>query len=175
MKLMAEDGWCRLYCGDSSQYEGEADLVLTNAYAPIPSHLRSGPMIVSHSAARKARVEELVGQTLTEIGRWHRGTQAVWVANLEPRPLDLEFLAAEECEPGRGWWPLDLPLRLLNHYYMDNIPQADPHPYHGMVVWDGFMGRGTAGMACRLLNQRFVGIDIDVGRVELAKRYLGVA
>jgi hypothetical protein len=180
MKLIADTPACQLYCGDSWMYEGDADLVLTNPYGLIPVQLRSKPLILSHDAGRKAEMETFAGQALMEIGRWHRGMQAVWVANLEPKPIDLEFLAAEEFEPGRGWWPLDLPLRLLLHYGYDY--RANPQTWEGtgrdnarpLVALDPFMGRGTTGKACQILGLDFVGIDIDPERVELAKRYLGV-
>jgi hypothetical protein len=177
MKLMAEGNSCRLYCGDSSQYEGDADLVLTNAYGPIPAQLHNKPIIITNFASRKVEMEMLAGQPLAEIGRWGiEGMQAVWVANLEPRPIDLSFVGDERFEMNRGWWPLDLPLRLLLHFRYDWRPTAESTLdwVPPAVIWDGFMGRGTAGSACQLLGLHFVGIDIDPARVELAKRYLGV-
>jgi hypothetical protein len=125
-------------------------------------------MLLSGFADRLEAMQTFAGAKLTEIGRWHRGTQAVWVANLDPVALDLEFLSAEEVKTGSGFWPLDLPVRLLETF----APRCGVTP--GMTVWDGFAGRGTTGKACQLLGYRFVGVDISAERVTLAKRYLGL-
>jgi hypothetical protein len=168
LKLHAEDHWCRLYVGDSREYDrDDVDLVLTNPYGPLPDQLRSKDMILSHSVDRLDVVREWARPDLHEIGRWNTGSahgreQAVW-SNLEIQPPDLEAQAPEMFEASAGWWPLDLPLRLLLSY--DKCDR---------VVWDGFAGRGTTGRACQLLGLHFVGIDKDPARVELMRRYLGV-
>ena len=179
MQLIVDTDQIQLYQGDAADYvDNDVDLVLTHPYTPLPPHLRDKPIILSGFADRKGQMERFAGQSLTEIGRWHRAPnlQAVWVANLDPEPLDLSALMADEFAPCQGWWPLDLPLRLLEHCGFDNRLHHEfserivPAP----VVWDGFMGRGTAGRACQLLGLRFVGIDIDPARVTLARNYLGV-
>lgn len=181
MKLAADKDGCRLYQGDARQYQdgfcGDSiDLILTNPYAPLHESLHAKPMIVSSFADRKGQMEEFCCNALTEIGRWGvGGRQAVWVTNLPRVPEmglpDLSFIGEEMFEVGRGWWSLDLPLILLKHY-MYEAPRTGLDPYYAMTVFDPFMGRGTTGKACQLHHCRFVGIDIDPERVELAKRYL---
>lgn len=170
----------KLYHGDQAEFTDydAVDLILTNPYTPLPAGLQSKPMIVSNFLERKSAVEAMVGGQLTEVARWESGAleQGVWVRNLDPgpssaSPLDLSFLGSETFAQGRGWWPLDLPLRLLSRfdgYWRDEF--GIPH----CTVLDPFMGRGTTGNACRLLGLGFIGIDIDRSRVELAQRYLGV-
>jgi hypothetical protein len=122
-------------------------------------------MILTDFAQRKQLAEDRAGCTLTEVARYGMNQRtAVWVGNLEPKPVDLSFIGDEMFEPDRGWWPLDLPVRLLETFaWCDRLR-----------IWDGFMGRGTTGKACELLNHLFIGIDRDPGRVAIARRYLGV-
>lgn len=152
-----------LHCGDATAWSGTADLVLTNPYAALPPGLRGQPMIVSNFAARKSLCERYAGTALTEIGAWGRGLRnRVWVAGLATASIDLTDLVEDEEIPGRGWFPLELPLRLLRRY-------GRP----GMTVCDPFMGRGTTGKACKLLGLDFIGIDRDPARVALARDYIG--
>jgi len=153
-----------LHCGNASEWTGTGvDLVLTNPYAALPPCLRSTPAIVSNFAERKSRCEGYIGRELDEIATWGRGHRnRVWVAGLDPVPVDLSDLIEDEETPRRGWFPLELPLRLLRAY-------ARP----GMTICDPFMGRGTVGKACLLLGMKFIGIDRDPDRVELARRYIG--
>ena len=60
-----------------------------------------------------------------------------------------------------GWWPLELPMAVLEQYAQS-----------GQTAIDLFMGRGTTGKACRALGMNFIGIDQNVNRVELAFRYI---
>ncbi len=151
-----------LICGDSTGWVGTADLVLTNPYAPLPTCLIGVPALVSNFAERKGLCEVYVGAPLSEVSPWGKGWRnRVWVANMPVRLVDLTDLVEDEFEPGRGWFPEDLPLRLLKAF-------ASP----GMTVWDGFMGRGTVGKACAELGLGFIGIDRDPERVALARKYL---
>lgn len=40
----------------------------------------------------------------------------------------------------------------------------------GGVVFDGFMGSGTTGVACKLTGRRFIGIEIDEGYYDIARQ-----
>jgi hypothetical protein len=152
-----------LICGNASEWHGHADMVLTNPYAPLPQCLRGVPAIVTDFGWREERVRGFVGARLTAIGSWSRaGRNTVWVANMTGKPVDLSDLVEEEFAPGRGWFPLYLPRRLLAAY-------GRP----GITVWDGFCGRGTVGKACVEMGMSFIGIDRDPERVKLAKAYLG--
>ena len=116
----------QLYCGDARDCDdgmGGVDLVLTIPYTALPACLIDKPMILSHDLARKDKLESHVGP-LTEIGRWnvaqqikgHGAVQGVWVKGLDPVPVDLGHLCPEMFEPGRGWWPLDLPVRPVDEW-----------------------------------------------------------
>lgn len=60
-----------------------------------------------------------------------------------------------------GWFPDELVSRLLHVY-------GRP----GLVVWDGFMGRGTVGKIALRMGMRFIGIDKSLERVEMAAKYV---
>ena len=59
--------------------------------------------------------------------------------------------------------PSQKPVDLLKHaiYYTSN---------ENDVVLDSFMGSGTCGVACRALNRKFIGIEIDRKYFDIAKR-----
>ena len=169
---MAE-GDCVLICGDASTYSGRADFIFTHPYASIPVQLRELPAIINlftppgQREAREAQAMDWLDSLLAPIGSWGRGgTNTVYVSNLEVRALDLSDLVEVEIEPGRGWFPLDLPARLLD-LYADELPA-------GSVVWDGFCGRGTVGKAALQRGLRYVGIDRDEQRIHIARDYLGL-
>lgn len=144
----------RLICGDSSKWVGDADLVFTNPYGPLPKCLHGKPaiIVIKDRAGHRMRAEKWIGARLSLIGNYN--DVGVFVSNLPSFNGKLDDLEDGE------FFPLELPLRLLRHYGY-------------RIVWDGFMGRGTVGMACRMLGLDFIGIDIDPARVELARQYLG--
>lgn len=149
--------------GDCQSFVGDVDLVLTNLYAPLPQCLVGVPILVTHFANRKARCEDYVRAELIEVSAWGRNlSHRMWAANMPRIDVALTDLVEEEDTPGRGWFPLELPLRLLRTY-------AQP----SSIVCDPCMGRGTVGRACKVLGHRFVGIDIDPQRVALARDYIG--
>lgn len=152
-----------LTCGNATEWQGASvDLVFTNPYAPLPECLRGKPAIISNFADRLELCERWVGASLTVISAWGRGQRnRVWVANTYPVSVMLSDLTEEEDIPGRGWFPLELPMRLLAAY-------GRP----GITVWDGFAGRGTVGKACVALGMNFIGIDRNPERVALARSYL---
>lgn len=142
---------------------GEADFVLTNPYAPFPQCLVGLPMLVANFTDRKARCEDYVRSDLVEVSTWGRNNRCmIWAANVSLVKVDCSDLIEEEDIPGRGWFPLELPLRLLRAYVE-----------RPAVVCDPFMGRGTVGKAARMLGHRFIGIDHNPERVALAKEFIG--
>jgi hypothetical protein len=137
--------------------------VLTNPYAALPPCLLGLPMLIANFANRIERCEEYVRAPLNEVTAWGRDQRCrIWVANAPAIKVDCSDLIEEEEIPGRGWFPLELPLRLLRAY----APAAS-------IVIDPFMGRGTVGKACKMLGHRFIGIDLDPARVAKAKDYIG--
>jgi hypothetical protein len=163
---------CRLIVGEASAFAGAADFVFTHPYAPLPPQLCGLPAVLNLYAppeVAEAREEQLMewidAPVIAPLGRWGRGgNNAVYVANLPPRAVELADLVEDEFEPGRGWFPLALPERLLD-LYADHLPA-------GSVVWDGFCGRATVGKAALARGLRYIGIDRDAARIALARTYL---
>lgn len=97
-----------------------------------------------------------------EIATWGRdGRCRIWVANAPAIKVECSDLIEDEEIPGRGWFPLELPLRLLSAYV--DKPS---------VIIDPFMGRGTVGKAALALGHKFIGIDLDPERVAKARAYI---
>jgi hypothetical protein len=120
-------------------------------------------MLIANFSSRKARCEEYVRSELVEVSTWGRDRSCmIWVANAPLIKVDVSDLIEEEEIPGRGWFPLELPLRLLRAYVE-----------RPAIVCDPFMGRGTVGKAARMLGHRFIGIDHNPDRIAKAKEYIG--
>jgi hypothetical protein len=164
----------KLIQADASHWEGPAesvDLILCNPYAALPMQLQEKPAILSlyegHGSRKAVANVWAGGSGLFEIGTWGRGGRnTVYVTRLPWRQIDLRDLIEDEEIPGHGWFPLELPRRLLRLYFDFARP--------GQTVWDGFMGRGTVGRAAAELGLNFIGIDLDPDRVARARAYLGV-
>ena len=43
------------------------------------------------------------------------------------------------------------------------------------IVFDGFMGGGSTGVACVNANRRFIGIELDPGYFEIAQKRIAEA
>jgi len=159
----------RLGCGNSADYEGDADLVFSHLYGPLPKQLIGKPAIINLYGNKKAKAEEWCGAQLHEVGKWARGlTNTVYSANLSaPWQAPIFDLVEDEFEPGRGWFPEALPRSIFEMLAM----HGELRP--GATVFDGFMGRGTVGKVAGELGLSFVGIDINPERVALAREYLG--
>lgn len=154
----------RLGLGNSADYEGDADLVFSHLYGPLPPQLVGKPAFVNVYGNKREAAERWCGAPLIEVSRWGKGlTNTLYVANSPVRHVeDLTDLVEDEFAPGRGWFPEALVRRMLKW-------RLSPCS----VVFDGFMGRGTVGRICLEEGLGFVGIDIDPERVAIAREYLG--
>lgn len=155
----------KLGLGDCSAYEGDADLVFTDLYGPLPPQLLDKPAIINLVGPHKIeKARKWLGRELHPIGIWGAEKRNhVYVMNMAPKPVEIGDLVEEEIGPRQGCFPLALPVRLLGAYA----------PPWEITVYDGCMGRGTVGKAALLQHHRYVGVDSDPARVELAKAYLG--
>jgi hypothetical protein len=159
----------RLGLGDSVDYRGDADLVFSDLYGPLPTQLIGKPAIINVFGNKKARAEEWCGTSLTEVSKWGRGLTNTVYSNVHCWSVDLSDLEEDEPSPGHGWFPEDLVRRMLVSSAFNALPRgSDP-----VVVFDGFMGRGTVGKVCANVGLQFVGIDRDPERVAFAREYLG--
>lgn len=46
----------------------------------------------------------------------------------------------------------------------------EKHSSENDIIFDGFMGSGTTGVACKQLNRKFIGIELDKKYFEIAKK-----
>lgn len=162
-----------LEVGDASKWRGIADVVYTHPYAPLPRQLYGLPAVINlfHPAGRDAKdrieiaEEWLGGAKLKAIGVWgkgHRNTH--YVANMPARAVIIGDLVEDPYKPGVGWFPLELPMRVMTAYSDVFLP--------GRTVADPFCGRGTIGKAALRFGLIYAGVDIDPERVALARAYL---
>ena len=160
----------RLGLGDSFNYQGDADLVFTDIYGPLPPQLIGKPAIINCFGSKKARAEEWCGAELQDVSKWARGlTNTIYVANFNSDWAwpSVANLIEDEIAPGRGWFP-----EALVDVLLANLP-GSLRFQSALTVFDGFMGRGTVGRVARQKDMQFVGIDRDPARVTIAKGYLG--
>lgn len=64
---------------------------------------------------------------------------------------------------GNKLHPTEKPVQLME-YYIANSSNIDD------IVLDPFMGVGSTGVACKYLNRKFIGIELDNTYFEIAKR-----
>lgn len=152
----------QLIHGMGENFVGPCDLILTMPYGQLHPKLKGTPMIISGFVTRSQAYARFALAPLTLIGIWGKNKdQAVWVANTEPFVVRIGDLVEDEFAPNRGWFPLELPRRLLAAY-----------PGKKDVVADPFMGRGTVGKAVLEYGGAFIGVDRDKERVRIAQEYL---
>ena len=61
-----------------------------------------------------------------------------------------------------------------NQKPLDLIEQCiEKHSNEGDIIFDGFMGSGTTGVACKKLKRKFLGIEISKKYYDLAKKKIG--
>lgn len=148
--------------GKADQYDGgPPDLVLTNPYGPLPPVVLEVPMLVHQWVHRKAELEAWTrspASALRMVSTWNDDREAVWSINFPHEFIvDLRDLRPE----AGGWWPLELPRRLLAAYGHADI-----------VVWDGFCGRATGGQAALDAGMRYIGIDERIEALDEARAFL---
>lgn len=59
--------------------------------------------------------------------------------------------------------PTEKPVSLLTTFICNSSGENE-------VVFDGFMGSGSTGVACVNTNRRFIGIELDEGYFNIAKK-----
>lgn len=69
-------------------------------------------------------------------------------------------------------FPLELPARLISMYTFRRTKKAD---FDGDIVLDMFVGSGTACVAAKRLERRYIGIDINPYYVRTARKQVGLA
>ena len=71
--------------------------------------------------------------------------------------------SSKNCEKEFGKHPTQKPLALLKRIILASTNEDN-------IVLDPFCGSGTTGVACNVLNRRFIGIEINYEYCELAKK-----
>ena len=66
-------------------------------------------------------------------------------------------------ETAKSWHPTTKPLKLMSYLITLGSREGD-------IVLDPFMGSGTTGIACKLLNREFIGCEINKEYFEIARK-----
>lgn len=69
-----------------------------------------------------------------------------------------EFPVSSGVKGHNATFPIELPIKCLENFSKD-----------GDIILDPFMGSGTTGVACKMMNRNFIGIDINKDYIELSK------
>lgn len=72
----------------------------------------------------------------------------------------------KENTPKNGLHPTQKPVALMEYL-------IKTYTNEGETVFDGFMGSGTTGVACKNLNRNFIGIELDEKYFNIAKERIG--
>lgn len=166
MKLHHRSDFYTIYHGEAVDWPGAEpiDLVLTNPYGPLPRSLEGKPMLLHQWAHRRSELASwacVPESALQLVGSWNDDRECFWALNMPPLGgKTLGAMRGFRPEPG-GWYPLELPVLLLEMFGRA-----------GDVVWDGFMGRGTVGLAAYLRGMRYVGVEQLESHITLARDYL---
>jgi site-specific DNA-methyltransferase (adenine-specific) len=73
--------------------------------------------------------------------------------------LDVWFVRGSRSKFHPATFPEEIPKRLIKLY-----------TYQEEIILDPFMGSGTTGVACKSLNRKFIGIELDPEYFEIAKK-----
>ena len=76
-------------------------------------------------------------------------------------PSSVQFF--NNREDTRGLHPTQKPVALFEYLIKTYTNEGD-------LVLDNCMGSGTTGVACKNLNRNFIGIELDPGYIEIAKK-----
>jgi site-specific DNA-methyltransferase (adenine-specific) len=74
-------------------------------------------------------------------------------------PRDVIFIPSEKG----GLHPTQKPIALMEYMVRTYSNEGD-------TVLDNCMGSGTTGVACKRLGRNFIGIELDPGYFEIAKK-----
>ena len=95
-----------------------------------------------------------------ECAIWFTMPRAKWVFNRQDEKYQRpKFKKSIE----KGFHPTQKNLSL-----MEDLLRI--HSNDGCVILDPFMGSGTTGVACKNLNRKFIGIELDQDYFEIAKK-----
>lgn len=85
----------------------------------------------------------------------------VWMFEEEPENWNISTTPKKEKKEGNH--PTQKPMKLLERIIVASTKEND-------LVLDPFNGSGTTGIACKKLNRRYIGIEINEEYLELTKK-----
>lgn len=89
----------------------------------------------------------------------------VWKFEDEPELWNIPTTPAREKKEGKH--PTQKPLELLKRIILASTKEDD-------LVLDPFSGSGTTGVACKLLNRKYIGIEQEKDYLEMSRRRIEI-
>lgn len=102
-----------------------------------------------------------------EMGSWYVMKKAKWTFNRQDEKYQ-KMIFRYPSESGGGfkrYHPTQKNLELMKEIVAIHTNEND-------IVFDPFAGSGSTGVACKLLNRNFIGIELDKKYFEIAKERL---
>ena len=100
-----------------------------------------------------------------ECAIWFTMPKAKWIFNRQDEKYQRPLF---RCSIDKGFHPTQKSLSLMTQLLQIHSNESD-------VILDPFMGSGTTGVACKNLSRDFIGIELDEGYFNIAKKRIGEA
>lgn len=100
-----------------------------------------------------------------EMKKENGGKQMKDVWEISDEPEIWNIATTPKSEKREGNHPTQKPLKLLERIITASTKEGD-------LILDPFNGSGTTGVACKKLNRKYIGIEIDKDFLELSKNRL---
>jgi site-specific DNA-methyltransferase (adenine-specific)/modification methylase len=188
-KWVSDCGTVTLYRGDCLEILptlGKVDAVVTDP--PYGIGIASNPVRQKHAKSDWDNAPPTT--TLLDAVRAMAPVQILWGGNYFDLPPSQGFLIWDKVQPEEfslsmceyAWTNLSKPAKLFKRHVVSYKKQHPTQKPIELMEWcvkwagspqtivDPFMGSGTTGVACVRLNRRFIGIEIDPGYFEIAKK-----
>lgn len=95
----------------------------------------------------------MLGKDNTTLFKYNNFPKNNYIPNIKT------WYKKESFKEHSATFPKELPMYFIEHFTKEND-----------LVLDCFMGTGTTGVACKLLNRNFIGIEIDKKYIDIARK-----
>lgn len=105
-----------------------------------------------------------------EVALWAVKSGSSWTFNRLSETFErpeIEGGLTTRTEKEKGSHPTQKPVYVMK-WLIERLSNPED------IIFDPFMGSGSTGVACKELNRRFIGIELDNNYYEIAKKRIGI-